>query len=221
MSFEDDIFKRSCVNFNKLKKYGFIEENDSYKFEKEFLNNEFKAIIIINNSFVNGKVIDLQTNDEYINFRTNTNGEFVNKVRNHYLNILLDIKNNCFENQHFIYEQSNRIAKYIYEHFHNSPEFLWNKYPGFGVFRNKYSNKWYGVIMNVDRSILNDGNGEIEIMNLKVDSNKINDLLSMKGYYKAYHMNKKHWISLLLNDTIDDEKIIELINESYNLVDRK
>lgn len=35
----------------------------------------------------------------------------------------------------------------------------------------------------------------------------------------AYHMNKEHWISIILNGTVPDSEIKRLIIESYELVD--
>lgn len=35
----------------------------------------------------------------------------------------------------------------------------------------------------------------------------------------AYHMNKEHWISVILNGTVPDSEIKRLIIESYELVD--
>ena len=37
------------------------------------------------------------------------------------------------------------------------------------------------------------------------------------GIRPAYHMNKKHWNDLYLNE-LDDELVRELINESYKLI---
>ncbi len=34
----------------------------------------------------------------------------------------------------------------------------------------------------------------------------------------AYHMNKKHWISIEIDGSLSDNFITELINNSYNLV---
>ena len=145
-------------------------------------------------------------------------GEFVNKVREAYKSILKDIRNNCYDTKYFISNQANRITSYIDKKYGDRPEFLWNKFPRYGVFRNKYNSKWYAIIMNINLSKLDNGTGEVEIINLKLDENKVIKLLKQKGYYKAYHMNKKDWISILLNDTLTDNEIIELINESYNLI---
>ena len=219
MNIESDIFKRSVVDFEKLEKYGFIKMNNTYYFEKTFLDNQFKTIITVNNDgSVNGRVIDLEFNEEYKNIRINMSGEFVGKVREEYKSILFDIKDNCFENRYFLSNQSNRIADYIKIKYGNSPEFLWDKLPGCGVFRCKSSNKWYGIIMNIDFSKIDNCSGEIEVLNVKLDQDEILELLKRKGFYKAYHMSKKDWISIVLNDTLNDDEILSLIDKSYNLV---
>ena len=219
MNLEKDIFKRTTINFKKLIEYGFKKEKDKYIYQKSFLNNDFQAIITIdNNENISSKIIDLQINEEYINIRTEMNGEFVNKVRESYKEILIDIKNKCTEINYFINNQTNRITKYINNKYLDKPEFLWPKFPGYGVFRNKNNNKWYGIIMNIDSSKLENTTDEVEIINIKLKEEKIKKLLKIKGYYKAYNMNKKDWISIILNDTLKDNEIISLIDESYNLI---
>ena len=211
LNIENEIFKRTNVNFKQLEKYGFKKEKNIYIFEKKFLNNEFKAIINIDDKgLVSGKVIDLQVDEEYTNIRTEMTGEFVNNVRESYKNILIDIRKHCFETYYFINGQANRINKYIKEKYNNEPEFLWDKFPRYGVYRNENNNKWYGIIMNVDLSKLDNGSGEVEIINVKLTENKVEKLLKEEGFYEAYHMNKKDWISIILNDKLKDEEIISL-----------
>ena len=62
---EEEIFKKTIVNYTKLLEYGFMKENNMYLYSKVFMNNKFKAIITIQNNKVLCKVIDLNTNDEY------------------------------------------------------------------------------------------------------------------------------------------------------------
>ena len=219
MYIESEIFKKSKVIINKLVKYGFKKEKDNYVYETLFFNDSFKAIIKVNkDGKVIGSVIDIESNEEYLGLRIEGLSGFASKVKEEYINILNDIKNNCFEGKYFIFDQSNRITKYIKDKYNNDPEFLWAKYDGSGVFRNTNSGKWYGIIMNVDISKLDKGSGEIEVLNVKIDENKIPELIKQKGYYEAYHMNKKYWISIILNDTLSDEDIISLIDESFKLV---
>lgn len=219
MNIENEIFKKSNVNFDKLEEYGFIRKNKNFIYEYIFLDGDFKAVINIDDKgIVTGKVIDLQINEEYTNIRTEMSGEFVNKVREFYKSILEDIRKKCFDTRYFINNQSNRITNYIINKYSTDPEFLWDKFPRFGVFRKKDGGKWYALISNVDFSKLDDKTGEVEIINVKLDRNKIQSLLNKNGYYEAYHMSKKDWITIVLNDTLKDDEIIRLVDESYKLV---
>lgn len=217
MDIEYNLFKRTSANYEKLLKYGFKKNQEKYYYEKQFCD-DFKAIIIVDNNYINGKVIDTKINDEYLGIRTNMNGSFVSKVRDEYLNILLDIKEKCFEKQYFISDQANRITKFIIDKYQLEPEFLWESSPEHGVFRNKVNNKWFGIIMNVNNLKFEGVDSEIEVLNVKLDKSKIQYLLGQKGFYPAYHMNKKSWISIALNEIVDDETIINLVKELYDLV---
>ena len=70
--------------------------------------------------------------------------------------------------------------------------------------------------MNIPRSKLGEkSNNIVEIINLKIDKDKIQKLLLKNGYYPAWHMNKKLWISISLDETLQDKDIIKHIEESY------
>jgi len=217
MNIENEIFKRIIIDFNKLEEYGFKKENNIYKYSKIFMNG-FKAEIIVNSDGkLSGKIYDLNTDDEYINFRIESqNGKFVNEVREQYKNILEDIKNHCTDKLYFITKQANRIAKSIIEVYGDEPEFVWDKFPGYGIFRNPNNEKWYSLIVNIYKSKLDKNcTGEVEIINLKLEPDKISKLLHKNGFYPAYHMNKQNWLSIILDDTISDEEIIKFIKESH------
>lgn len=219
MSIESEVFKKYVPNYDKLIKYGFEKVNNEYKFSKTFMNNTFRADIVINdNGEIICKVIEIELDEEYTNFRIEGNtGEFVGKVREEYKNILQDIAKKCFEKEYFIYEQTNRIAKLINEKYSVSPEFLWDFVPDYGVFRNIRSNKWFGIVMNLDKSkIIQNETGEVEILNLKLDNN-VSKVLKIKGVYSPYHSSKKNWVSIILDNTLSDEKIMELVDLSYDI----
>ena len=104
LSIESDVFNKSIINIELLEKYGFIKEYDNYIYERNFLNNNFKAIINIDkNGKVKGKVIDLLVNEEYLGLRTNMIGEFTNKIREYNNYILIYIENNCYINRYCIF----------------------------------------------------------------------------------------------------------------------
>lgn len=221
MKIEKEIFKTYILNEKKLIKYGFTKEKDVYKYSKKFMDDTFEVNITIDkDSKVEGKVYDLDAESEYTNFRVeDITGSFALTIKEEYQNILKDIRNNCFDKKHFIFNQSNRITKLVINKYKVTPEFLWEKNPTDGVFRNLKSEKWFGLIMNIDKSkIIPNQNGDIEILNIKLDD--IN-YQKQKGIYPAYHMNKKSWVSIILDDTLTDEKIMKLLDISYELSDLK
>ena len=223
MSIEDEVFKKYRLKESNLISYGFIKENDIYKYSKNFMNNNFRAEIFINKEGkVVGKVIETELEEEYTNFRVeNAVGEFLNSIKAEYIKILGDIAKNCFEREDFIFEQTNRISNLINKKYKVSPEFLWDKFPGYGVFRNSRSNKWFGIVMNIDRSkIVENMTGEIEVLNVKLDDS-IQNYIEKEGIYPGYHANKKGWVSIVLDDTLSDNEIMDLVNISYDISDIK
>ncbi len=91
------------------------------------------------------------------------------------------------------------------------------------VFRNRKNKKWFGVIIgNLPKDRLGlDSSDRADIINLKCDPLFSYNVVNNKGIFKAYHMNKVHWISVLLDGSVDTEEISFLINMSYMLVDKK
>ncbi len=223
MSIESKIFERYTVDKAKLTKYGFIKNKDIYSFEKVFYEGKFKAVINISPDCVSGTVFDLENNDEFLPLKVeNHQGAFTGEIRAEYEKILTGIRDNCFSANYFIFPQSNRITSQIYKKYGNPPEFLWEKYSGSAIFRNPDSKKWYGLIADIDKSKLEkDKKGRVEILNIKLDEEEIQTLLKQKGFYPAYHMNKKTWITITLDDTLTDKQIMKLIDESHGYTIKK
>ena len=220
---EDEVLKKRKLNKDKLILYGFILENNIYKYSKLIMDDTFRVDITIdNNSNFLGKVYDLDGDYEYTNFRLeNVKGDFVNRVKDEYIKVLDDIANNCFTKEYFIYKQSNEVSNLIKEKYNVLPEFLWESNPNYGIFRNESSNKWFVVIMNIDRSKLNPNqSGEVEVLNVKLDD-LVNTNLKKKGIYPAYHMSKKSWVSITLDNTLSNETVMNLIDISFDLSNRK
>lgn len=217
MNIEDEILKRKKIKENELIPFGFVRENERYQYSKNFMNDSFRADIWIDdNGNIQGKLFDLEMGEEYTNFRMeHAVGEFVNNVKEEYVKILQNIADNCYEEEYFIFEQTNRITKMICEKYQVMPEFLWDTAPNYGVFRNAKSKKWFGIVMNIDKSkIIPSQTGEIEVLNLKLDED-VPKYLKIKGIYPSYHMSKKNWVSIILDDTLSDEEILKLVAISY------
>ena len=60
----------------------------------------------------------------------------------------------------------------------------------------------------------------VEIINLKVQRDKISGLIDNIGIYPCYHMNKGSWVSVLLDGTVSAERVMNLLAESKRLTDK-
>lgn len=83
------------------------------------------------------------------------------------------------------------------------------------VFRHSGNRKWYAIMMRVSRRKFGiDSDEVIDVVNLKLPLEMFGSFGAADGVHPAYHMNKFHWISVVLADVADD--LIEfLVAASY------
>ena len=88
------------------------------------------------------------------------------------------------------------------------------------VLRHTDNRKWYAIVMRVSRSKFGIESDEvIDVVNLKLPTEMFGSFGAADGVYPAYHMNKLHWISVLLPDTPDDV-VCFLANVSFEATKR-
>lgn len=89
------------------------------------------------------------------------------------------------------------------------------------VFRHTDNRKWYAVMMHVSRRKLGfDSDEVIDVVNLKLPLELKGSFGAADGVYPAYHMNKVHWISVLLPDA--EKSCVEfLVNASFDATKNK
>lgn len=90
-----------------------------------------------------------------------------------------------------------------------------------GVFRHD-SGKWFAIAMKISADKLGkDKNMQIEVVNFKCAPEVIESIAGVEaGIYRAYHMNKNHWLTVALSEC-DDDTISWLLRISYDLTRRK
>lgn len=83
------------------------------------------------------------------------------------------------------------------------------------VLRHTKTRKWYAIVMRVSRSKFGIASNEvIDVVNLKLPTEMFGSFEASEGVYPAYHMNKLHWVSVLLEDAPDD--VVQfLLNVSF------
>ena len=83
------------------------------------------------------------------------------------------------------------------------------------VLRHTGNRKWYAIVMRVSRRKFGfDSDEIIDVVNLKLPTEMFGSFGAPDGVYPAYHMNKLHWISVLLPDAPNDV-VRFLVNVSF------
>ena len=216
-----EIFKSYQFNQEKARVYGFVENGEVWTYSCQILQGDFVMTVSITTDNVSFQVFDQEMGGLYpqVHMESMT-GSFVASVREACLEILYQIRKACFDVQDFICPQTKCIMAQIQEKYGNQLEYLWEKSPDTAVLRHEGNKKWYAVLMRISWDKLEKGReGLVEAVNLKHD--QVADLLSKKGIYPAFHMNKRYWISVALDDTLSDEMVLALIEKSWNLTSKK
>jgi len=216
-----EIFKAYQFNSKKAKEYGFVTDRGAWTYSSTILQGDFLMRVIVVDGDLSFQVFDQETGDLYPQVHmTSMRGTFVGNVREACLEVLYEIRKSCFDVQDFIYPQTKRIMTRVQEKYENQLEYLWEKSPDTAILRHENNQKWYAVLMKISWDKLEKGReGLVEAVNLKHD--QVSDLLVKKRIYPAFHMNKRYWISVPLDDTLSDEQVLELFERSWFLTSKK
>ncbi|MFM0786012.1 MmcQ/YjbR family DNA-binding protein [Streptococcus suis] len=213
------------INLPSLLPFGFIFSDNRYTYREVFMEGQFEAVVVVDEAGqLSSYVWDCEMEEVYTaHLVTAPAGAFVGQVRESYQSILARVEEACCIALPFSKDQSNRIAQLIKKKWGDLPDYPFTKSPETGAFRHHSNNKWYALVSQIPRDKL-DGSGsqeQVEIVNLKVDGREIAELLSQSGIYPAYHMSKKAWVSVLLDETVEDQMVFALLEKSRYLVGPK
>ena len=116
-------------------------------------------------------------------------------------------------------EMVSQVLDYIKGEYGCEPEFLWAKTPGNAAIRHQGNKKWFAaLLLAIQRKTLGlGGEGTVDILNVKCDPRMMGSLLDGERYLPGYHMNKEHWLTLLLDGSIPLSDICGLVDVSYGL----
>lgn len=78
--------------------------------------------------------------------------------------------------------------------------------------KHKKNNKWFALIMNVKGKLY---------LNVKTNPDYSDILRSTYEYIiPAYHMNKEHWNTIIIDEKVDKRIVEELVKQSYELTNK-
>lgn len=113
-----------------------------------------------------------------------------------------------------------QFLEYCFNTYSTSPDYPFDKDFETVVLRHEDNRKWYAIVMRVSRRKFGFGSDEvIDVVNLKLPTEMFGSFSAADGVYPAYHMNKFHWISVLLPDAPEDV-VWFLVNMSFEATRR-
>lgn len=199
--------------------YGFVRKDGKRVYETSILDGAFRLYVFITeHGDVDTNLIEMENGEPYVLYKTNASGTFVGEIRAAVEAVLADIANACYEPSVFKSNQAQMAIEYVHKIYGDELEFLWTKFPDNAVWRRKDNQKWYGAILTVNgRKIGLNTDKIVEIIDLRMEAANRDNILSKEHYYPGWHMNKKSWYTLVLDDCISDEEMQLRITESYEL----
>lgn len=214
------IFKNRKMNTDKLLTYGFEKTDDVFRLKIQLQEQDFILNVMVSSrGEVTTEITDTALNEPYtLHLAGGVSGSFVGGIRLQYEEILTDIAEHCFDSDIFKKEMTARLIEYVRKTYGDELEFLWKSSPNNAVWRRKDTKKWYAVLLTVQAEKLGIDSGEvIEILDFRVKPEELEKLVDDKMYYPGYHMNKKHWCTIVLDGSVEFEEICSRIEDSYLL----
>ena len=110
----------------------------------------------------------------------------------------------------------DELIQYVGERYSTGAEYPWDD-DSF-VFRHQGNRKWFAVAMCVPyRKLGIERDGTADIVDVKCGPILMGAYRGQPGILPGYHMNKEHWITILLDGSAEDELVKELLEISFDL----
>lgn len=204
---------------NKLLSFGFIRDKDSLILKRESQNKDFYFLVTLQKNFLSIDLIDNSTKEIYPPFSLTTgHSDFIEKLREEGEELIRTVVSSCFQSNSI----REKVIDYITQKYHVEPQYPWKEYPTYCTFKSGEKEKWFGLLMKVPYPRLGVNlKGEADVLNLKANPQKIVSIIDKKVFFYAYHMDKKHWLSIVLTTEAPFDEVCALIDESYLLSQQK
>lgn len=224
VSTEAALFARKKPNIERLLVFGFVPQDDGYTYAADMMDRQFRLMVSISNTgAVSTVLMETASGDEYILHRVpGAGGAFVGRVKEEYETILQTISETCFEPDVFKSGTAQQVIQYVKDTYQDELEFLWKRSPDNAILRRKDTGKWYGAMLVVSRQKLGlDSHEKVDILNLRIRPEDLAPVVDGVRFFPGYHMNKQHWYTICLDDSVSVEELRHRIDASYLLaVDR-
>ncbi len=215
----DEVFLHKKISPEKLIAFGFESAGQVYHRTFPIMGGDFLLTVTFDrHGNPDTSLCECDTGEEYVLYKTEAQGSFVGEVREAIEEVLETVAAACFESSIFRQAQTLDLLAHAAETYRNEPEFLWKRTPENGILRRRDSGKWYAAILTIPRSKLGfDSDRLVEIVDLHATCERIQELLMRPEIHPGWHMNKKSWFTVVLDGSVENAELFEMLAESYRL----
>lgn len=198
----------------KAEEAGFRKKGTGYVLRKPLQGLGLQAEITLGEKTLGVRVLEEDGEEFYLLRVGNAAGSFLPSVRDAAEEAAREIADRVFPAE----DPGRRILETARRRFGTVPDAPFDD-GGESLALRAENGKWYALVMTIDASRLSkDRRGPVRVMNLKVDPAKRESYRDDLYFYPAYHMNKTHWMTVLLDGGLDWDKAERILEESYRLV---
>lgn len=217
------IFRCKKADFAALINYGFNSTPQGYVYQRQLSKSHLLLTFTVSSTGqLSAAMTDPVTDEPYVLHLVEAAvGSFIGTVRQEYEAALRAIADSCFVTEIFQSEQTKAIIAYVQQTYQCRLEHLWPETPENAVWRRKDNAKWFGVVLTVPKNKLGYATSTpVEIIDLHAAPEQVAAYITRKHYYPGWHMNKKHWYTIILDNSLPTEEICKRIDESFASVAR-
>lgn len=201
----------------KLLSFGFEEKGDLLSYQTRICEGEFSLVMIVGkDGSIDTELYDLENECEYVLYKTDAAGEYVGMVRSAVRDEVAKVVSACYEDASFWHPQTLRLIKYVKDTYGDDLDFLWENTRDYAVFKNKSTKKWYGLIAAIPLNRIgrpSSERGEILVFRCKLE--ELPPEYAQLPILPGYHMNKKSWATIVLDESVNDRDLFQLIDRSF------
>ena len=108
------------------------------------------------------------------------------------------------------------IREYLFRQYGAEGTKAFKEDPGIVVFARPDNGKWFAATKNIRCSSVDvPGDGRIDILNVQLNPRWISSLRVREGFRPAWHMNRNKWVTVLLDGSVSDDEIRDLLEKAY------
>lgn len=219
-----DIFANRKMDVSKALSFGFTEKDGLYYYTALLPKTQMETRVVLNkDGLLRAEVYDVPNQQVYLLANVpSARGPFVQQVQAAFEQILIQIADQCFVHDVFQSRQAQDIRDYIKKTYGDDLEFLWKKFPSTAIVRRRDTQKWYAAFLRIsERKLGIDSDVFVEVLNFRMEPPDVDRLADGQTYFRGYHMNKKRWLTVRLNDSCPTAKLCDFIRQSHTLAGKR